>query len=633
MALALFLGWGALVYSNSWDVPFQFDDEPQILLNHSVRDLSDIKAVWSFARPRFLPFLSFAFNNTISYHQAFGFHLFNFIVHVFNTFWVYLLTQLLLSAPKMRGVYSGKVSSYLSFLTALIFLSHPLQTGAVTYLVQRSTLLGTFFYLGAMVFYFKGRSDEKKACYYLAFVMALLAMFSKEIAFTLPFAIVLTEILFCGLGGDWKKTFSRWLPFLLLCAIVPYLHISNPPDKNLLWFMPSTVDRGSIPPVSYLLTQLNVISTYLRLFFLPIHQNLDYDYSISHSFLAPETLGCFLFLSGLLIAGIWLVKKNRLAALAIFWFFLTLSVESSFVPLRDVIFEHRMYLPLAGCAIFLTVTLFYFIKRTSVAMAAGLLIVFVFSSIAYARNQVWKTEVSLWEDVVRKSPHKSRGYLYLANAFLKERRSQKARECLEKVLRIDPLNVKAYHNLGVIYRMEGDPDRAIANYKRSIEINPGSVASLNNLALVYIENNQLDLAMETLRKALEVNPDFASAYFSLGLLYEKKGDLKGQMESFTKAMMLDPYLAPAHFKLGLIFNNGGELEKAAQFFRKSCALDPNYVSPVLALGFVYFSENKMDLALKQVEKLKAMGQEQKAGHLRQMIREKISKSFELGKIN
>ena len=132
-ALALFFGIAS--YSNSWNVPFQFDDLHHTLAKPSLHDIHHVSRIWSEnIKTRFLVYMTFAFNYWLGKGDVRGYHFFNFGVHFLNTMWVYFLILLLLRTPKMHGQFSEKTGFYLAGLSALIFLTHPLQTQAVTFM-------------------------------------------------------------------------------------------------------------------------------------------------------------------------------------------------------------------------------------------------------------------------------------------------------------------------------------------------------------------------------------------------------------------------------------------------------------------------------------------------------------------
>ena len=195
-------------------------------------------------------------------------------------------------------------------------------------------------------------TDKKHASvfYWCSLLCTAITMFTKEMVITLPFAILLYE--FCFLQE--KRNF-RWkplIPFLAMLAIIPLtMYFSK--SLNFSEMRRISEAPANITPYHYLLTQFRVIVTYLRLLLMPVNQNLDYDYPVAQSLWQPSILCSFLFLSLILGTGVLLFKKRyRMLSFGIFWFFLTLLLESSFIPIRDVIFEHRLYLPLQATAFF-----------------------------------------------------------------------------------------------------------------------------------------------------------------------------------------------------------------------------------------------------------------------------------------
>lgn len=593
-----------LIYSNIWQAPFQFDDYRVIVKNESLRDITDIQRIWTEnGKARFLPTLSFAINYFLEGEKTFGYHLVNIGLHFLNSLWVYFLISLILRTPKMSGMYSQETAFYLASFSAFTFLVHPLQTQAVTYIVQRIASLATFFYLGAIVLYLKARSGSGNLYYGAALGMTLGAMFCKENSATLPVAIAMTELFFIPQEKNEKlKTFIQLLPFLAMLVIVPYLvHADSARhDIDQDVFMPIQVK--ALPRGQYFFTELNVLCTYLRLFFFPVNQNLDYNYPVAHSLMEPKTMACALVLLGFFAVGVFFLKRNRLISFSVFWFFLTLSVESSIIPIRDVIFEHRMYLPLAGCAIIFPMMIFFIFKILSRSMIAGAVIVLVFSGMTYARNNVWCSGASLWEDVIRKSPDKARGYI----------------------------------KLGGVYTLQKDPAKALEAYQRGFEvalrlkvkgapIDPLFANIYNNLSLYYAKANDLDRAIELLKEAVKISPTFVVLYENLGLFYSRKGDFSQAIASWEEAIKVNPDYAPVYYRLGVLYANQGELKRAETFFRRTFEIDPRYGAAIMGLGAIALQQGDLPTALQQFEKLKKTGQADLVKTMKQWIEEKQKK--------
>ena len=621
--LALIFILGILIYSNTWNASFQFDDRDHILSNWSIHNISDIPTIWKLNfKTRFLPTLSLAFNLFLTGSDVFSYHLFNLGIHLFNAFWVYCLVLLICATPKMQQSFSRETVYDLACFSALVFLCHPLQTQAVTYIIQRLASMVTFFYLGAIVFYLRGRIEKRAVDYGLAFGMTIAAMLCKENAFTLPLAIVLVEILFFE-TQEKRKTLFRLLPFLLTLVITPFLiHSNSNANPALHQFIPNAlIKNNAFSRGEYFLTEINVLCTYLRLFLFPIHQNLDYDYPISHSLLEPKTFLCFLLLTGLLAAGIWMLKKNRLVTFSIFWFFLTLSVESTFIPLDDVIFEHRMYLPLAGLAILLAFVLHRFLRRRSHFMIAGTLVILTLSCMTYARNNVWKDEISLWSDTIHKSPHKARGYGNLGFAYAERGEQQKAYDLYEKSIQIDPLYANSYYHLGLYYAQKNDWQKAIALYQKTIALDPQHCQAYNNLGTYYARIKDMDRAADALEKAILSNPSYVVGYDNLGVIYHDKGDIEKAIKTFQKAIEINPAYAPPYLRLGLILKDYGDWKNSADLFQHSSHLDPLYADPVFALGQLYLETGDLKAAKIQVGKLKTLNRSDMAQYLERKIAE------------
>ena len=199
-------------------------------------------------------------------------------------------------------------------------------------------------------------------------------MFTKELVITLPIMILLYEFCFLGdtappilspRGGGLRRGVCRvkkkmeWryiVPFLIILLIIPVtMFVSKSANVGMMRMLAE--GTGDISRGHYFLTQFRVMVTYLRLLFVPLNQNLDYDYPVSQPLWEIPTLASGSVLLVILTVGILLFRRYRLISFSIFWFFLTLSVESSFIPLVNVIFEHRVYLPVVGYSIFLPISI------------------------------------------------------------------------------------------------------------------------------------------------------------------------------------------------------------------------------------------------------------------------------------
>ncbi|MBP2686301.1 MAG: Tetratricopeptide 2 repeat protein, partial [Deltaproteobacteria bacterium] len=162
------------------------------------------------------PLLKFTYTwNWTSGLGLFGFHLVNVTLHAANAVFLFFL------ATRVGG---PSASRFAALLPALLFAVHPVQTEAVTYISGRSVSLMAFFYLGSLLAYLRGRERGSRFLLYLASpFLFLLAAASKEVALTLPFAMILCEAARRERHG-WKEVLrAQSVHWVLLAALAVFI--------------------------------------------------------------------------------------------------------------------------------------------------------------------------------------------------------------------------------------------------------------------------------------------------------------------------------------------------------------------------------------------------------------------------
>ena len=358
--IILFLG--LIAYSNSFFCSFHFDDQLHLILNPAITKIHDLAGIWSYYHTRFITFLSMAFNYHLGGFNVLGYHIFNLAVHLITAALVWWLVLLTLSAPSIKGDPITKHASIISLFTGLVFVSHPIQTEAVTYIWERAASMTAMFYLGSLCFYIK--SKDGLIYYICSLLCAILAMFTKENAFTLPFMVLIYDYFF--FKTDKGLSWELLLPFLLTLLIIPLTLLLGQSQQFQEHHGILRTPAGIITPLHYFLTQIRAMFTYIRLVFLPLGQNLDYDYPLYTSIFQWPVYVSFLCLIVIFYWTKRLFLNYRLLTFAICWFFLTLTVpESSFWAMGDLLLEHRLYLPLVGYSLFLVSGLYYLLGKSN----------------------------------------------------------------------------------------------------------------------------------------------------------------------------------------------------------------------------------------------------------------------------
>jgi tetratricopeptide (TPR) repeat protein len=598
--IALLAGLAAASYSSTFSASFHFDDEPNIIEYAAIKDLSRF---WDTAGTRYVGFLSFALNYRFGRFDVFGYHLVNLSIHAVNGFLVYALVVLLMRTPRATPSGNGvRVAHWIPLAVAALFIVHPIQTQAVTYIVQRYTSLVTLFYLLAVVCYLRWRLTEsgpwtRQLWYVAALGSTVLAMKTKEISFTLPFMLIVVEAALFRPRG-WRA----WIPLAPFLATLPMIPLSL--NKGMgqagLGFARETL---AIDRFSYLLTQFNVVVTYLRLMILPVNQNLDYDYPVAQSFWEPTVIASFLFLLGLALVGIYLLIRSprfRLVGFGIVWFFVALSIESSIIPIHDVIFEHRVYLASAGfllAAVVLSAEVLG--RRPMAAGLAAVLIVVVFAAATYRRNLVWQDELTLWTDVVAKSPNKPRARNNLATAYAKLGRFDEAEAEYLTALRLDPNRSETHNDLGVAYAKQGRLDDAIRQYAEALRLTPTDPSIHYNIGNAYLRQGRVDEAIQEYQIALQRDIEFPDIHNNLGNAYHYQERFEEATNEYLIALKLDPENADIHTNLGAVYAKQGRLDAAIAQYRTALRFNPNQADTHYNLGVAYARENRVDEAIEE----------------------------------
>jgi tetratricopeptide (TPR) repeat protein len=611
LGLGIMILLGIIIYSNSFDCSFHFDDSNNIVTNELIRNLSDVKSWWSYNPSRNISVFTFALNYHFNQLDVWYWHLVNLSIHLITACLVYWLTLLIFSSPALKDYPITKHKKSIALFTGWLFVSHPLATQSVTYIVQRMAALAAMFYLLSLSLYTKARlSDRSKASKYLllfgSFISGLLAIFSKENAFTLPIAIALFEIYFINT----KKISLNLRDYrisLLLVTIVGIVSIGFLKySSNIFKPLPPDVvnDYRIVTSLNYLFTQFSVIVKYICLLILPINQNLDYDFKLANSFFELKTMLNFIILLSLFLLGVFLYKKHRLFSFGIMWFFLTLSIESSFIPISDLIFEHRTYLPSFGFLLVISSGIFLLLwdKYKMLALSIVYLIVGANSFLTFQRNKIWKNDLTLWGDAVSKSPQKARPYNHLGLAYYREGKSDLAIIDYSKAIELQPNYAEVYNNRGIVLDEQNKNKQAINDFSKSIELKPNSVGAYMNRGNVFNEEKNFDLALKDFDRAIELKPNLTSAFIIRGNIYFKSEKYDEALINYSKAIAIEPNNAEAYLKRGNTYNRLLKTQEALSDISKALTLDPNYLTAYLNRGIIFMKQNKNPEALNDFNK-------------------------------
>jgi tetratricopeptide (TPR) repeat protein len=587
---------GFALYANTFEAPFLFDDRAFITENPKIKieslgQIGKITALLEEDRP--IMHLSLALNYYIHRFRLPGYHILNICLHIACGVLVYLfLLQLL-----MNTRYREKRTS-IATMAALLFTAHPIQTQAVTYVIQRGTSLATFFYLLSILLFIHGRERKRVTYYVFSLVAGILALASKQIAVTLPLIILLYDFYFIR-DGDISEA-RTMLPFYLLLLLLPFVLAIAYTKFDLLGWLKVQYQKRPFSPYQRVLTEFRVVCHYLTLLIFPHLGRLNIDHHIPLS-LSPWNPPATFFAGSVLLVLVkigWdLARKRPVVSFFIFWFLVNLILESSILGL-ELIFEHRLYLPsiaffsLAGLLVFGPVSQ---MKHKIWPVVVIVLALYGWGTIL--RNRVWGTELTLWQDAAEKSPNKPRVLYNLGHALADQGRYEEALSAYQAAVRYKPDIAAYYNNLGSVYGKLGRHQEAFASYRQGLRLNPNSPRLYNNLGNAYKNLEQYEEAIAAYNKALTLQPDYYQALSNLGVVYYQQEKFDAAIDLYEQVLLEQPQFSKAYLNLALAYKKQKMYEKAIDSLDRGILIDSGDANVFFLRGKLHLENNSPQKAL------------------------------------
>jgi hypothetical protein len=559
-------------YYHSLDVPFYLDDFSSIQENPIIYQWQGtLQELWNFAPLRIIGYLSFALDYQIHHFDVTGYHIVNIMIHLLTGIAVWGLLRGLMRTPALAEHLPQNAKIWLPLLAALIFVLHPLQVQAVTYIVQRLASLAALFYIASMASFVQARlasTVTPRLLWSIACILlALLGFFTKQNTATLLLALLLIEFIFFPkpLAYVIRVVSATFFTIIAAWLIIVYGFQQHPFSLESMQAL--TKETTAISRESYLYTQFNVLWTYIRLFFIPIGLHIDYDYPIATSLLYDNAnyhliariLHSDVFWSMIahlitLAVGLLTIRRFPLLAFGILFYYLAHLVESSVIPIRDVVFEHRTYLPNLGlitlCAWFIIIYLGKL--HQIVALAVSLILVVTLGTATWLRNEQWRDPIALWQHNVQQSPNKSRAWVILGKHLIQQKKPKEGIEALKRsVTRITnrdgsittTYSIETILNMVVAYKMMGEYTVALTWIDQALrgELNHFNRAKfLVNQGNIFYEQKRLAEAEQAYRQAIELYPAGVSARANLASILGTLGRNADAEAMYLEILKIDP---------------------------------------------------------------------------------------------
>jgi hypothetical protein len=562
VALIIFV---LIIYSNSFDCSFQFDDETSIWNNKKVKSLSNFVSfdTWTNINGRPLSYVTLAFNYYLGDLNPTGYHWFNVLAHILAAILVFLLSKLLIGISLKELPEKKKI--YVALGAAFIFAAHPIQVMSVIYIVQRMSILSGLFYILSVLLYIKARQyhfnkglvSKTTLLYFATGLAGILALLSKQNAATLPIMWWFVELYF--IRNEEQKAAKKYLIAFGGIILVGILFVV------ITGILPRETE--DISRWQYLISQFKILVLYFQLILFPVALNINHNISVSGSlFGIYEIIGLVLIIF-LVFMTIRFYKKQRLLSFGILWFFVNMSIESSIIPITDLMMEHRIYLPMFGIALVVAYGLFLLLKQNIVKYSlVMILIIIILGTVSYQRNFDWKSVRSIWTSSLQVTPDNPRSLVYVGLSYAKTDKKV-ALKYYNQALKVDSGYYHAWLSRGMIYYKQKKYQQAINNFSKALDITERQKYIFMLRGISHLQTKQYKPALIDLNKYIKKYNNNPKAYIYRGEVNYNLKNYSDAGEDFLNALELNPDIPELYVNLIEVFYRTKNIEKGRYYMK------------------------------------------------------------------
>ena len=610
-----------LVYSNSFTASWHYDDEHNILSNYRIQINSlsldsIVQCVSGFENNkasllnRPVSFLSFGVNWFMGGKNVVGYHIVNVLIHVLNSFLLYHVGVVLIGTLRVFRE-DQNIVHMISALASILWAVHPIQTQAVTYIVQRMTLLSAFFYLFGIFFYLKAKKmiNWEKVFYIICVCLCgILSAASKENGVLMIGTIFMIELVFYyDFYSEKKKFYFKIVSMvLILSSVIFFVDTYN---SDFFSFANRNYDVRT-----RLLTQFRVLFIYLSQIIYPVSGRFSVAHGLVLSTSIFHPISTIVSICGVLALFVFAVVfriKYKVIVFAVLFYLWNHVIESTIIPL-EIIFEHRNYVP--SMFVFFPISVafikyFYAEKKRYVKFTYAILCtlwIFLIGWSTYIRNMDWKDEESLWMSALPHAYNLARVHQNLSVAQI-----TKGKIDLDTFLRInknaeqlwdDTVNRAKYvslTNIATAYKKKRDYPSAIS---AAIEVSKIDSTRYNYLriAYLYMLDKKYDQAYGVLlRIRADVNlSDYHKDWYRMLIVYEAILNVKSEeyLLAFQNGKSLLPYIEStydAYSTMAYALMCEGKYTKARHYLNLLEDIKPNSLKNQLFWAFFYGKQGNL----------------------------------------
>lgn len=628
-----------LVFYNSLQNDFVFDDESVVQNYMAIRDLSNIpkfftaqegfhKVIGRYYRP--VVSTTYTLDYGLWNLNPFGFHLTNNIINIIASLFLFAILSKL-----FRKYKYGLLASLIS---TLIFASHPVHTEAVSWISGRTDSLVTLFFFATFYFYILYTEENENKYIVISLVFYTLGLLSKEMIVTLPLIIILFDFLWRKktlreVVENWKS-YSVFILLTIVYLILRYFILKDIVERaKYNYFYGKDI-------ITIFATMLKTIPIYLKLLIYPVGLLYHYNGVLpdSNSFLEGSVIFSILLIIVLLLISFVLYKNYGKISFCILFVFVTLLPVMNIIPTMNFMAERFLYISSFALSLLIAylIAKYQNEKNKNVIINVSLVIIIIFTFLTVKRNSEWKDNDTLY--LTGGDRDGSVLLVNIGNIFANRKQFDEAEKRYRRAIEIRSNNVLAHHNLGLIFLIKGDLDSAEIKIKDGLAIDSLAPDGYFQLANIYQQKGKIDEAIFQLEKLQTIVPDYRGTKAQLELLksgsgisnqnipgniqnqinpnnqltvlekrsyqYYKEGKYKDAIKDIEEMIKSNPSGKSGYLNnLALCYQGLGNNEKAKEYFEEAIKLDDKNINALSGLAEYYSKKNEKNKAIEYYRKI------------------------------
>jgi len=576
---------------NSW---VNWDDPVYVVENPLIQSLNWDSISTIFSTPQVvglyhpLTLISLAIDYQFWETDPYGFHLTNLVIHLINTVLVFFLFRRVKSSILVAG------------FVALLFGMHPMHVESVAWISARKDVLYTLFFLISVLSYLRSAvlPGARRAIWLTVSLIAFcLSLLSKNIAFTLPFVLVLFDYL--QARKLTAKLFLDKIPFVALAVIAMIVAKSGQIDSDSM---------GTINSVDY--SHTIFYGMYNSIFYIfkalaPVNLAAFHPFPMEGESFTLIYLAVIPFL--VLVFLIYLAhKRSRKVFFGLVFFIISIAPLLQIIPFGKALSSER-YTYVAYLGLFYILAIFIekrlhsdqkWIKQLTLLLASIWLVLLVVQT--RKQSTAWENSETLWTQVIDQYPTSQWAYMSRGLHYAEEGQNAQAMDDLNRSIEIQPFSQALYERAILLER--GDREGAVRDYLQSIKLDSTYAQSHMNLGVIYAQNQEIDKAIQSFESAIRHDQEYSFAYFNCATAFKIKGDTSKAMEFYSRAIDLEPSNVRYLTFRGVFLLDLAKPNEAINDFSKAIEHDSKVRDPYYLRSVAYYQLGQYDRAMKDVER-------------------------------